>query len=149
MHTKGWGSILILNIFLSRSQALVLVHVSPICEAAKRIQKLPSHLTQPSCQAPEQRAAFRHLWTLCVCDAFLGRGQGRIQPVLQLNWERFSEESTRNISKHPTAAPTPPLSSGLHNLQKVRTQTEMEMKRGPRYRVKQKCKLEGKLEKHG
>lgn len=54
LHTKGWGSILLLHVFRSRYQGLVLACVSPVCEAAKSIQQLTGHLPQTSRPAPEQ-----------------------------------------------------------------------------------------------
>lgn len=126
LHTKGWGSILLLHVCSSRYQARVWAPVSPLCEAAKRIQRLSGHLPHALAKPPRKGTAFPRHGTFYAFAAFLCSGQGWIQPVFQLNWEGFPKESICTIKVNPAAA------SGRHHLQKVRQQADMKTKCGPR-----------------
>lgn len=96
LHTKGWGSILLLHIFCSCYQVLVLAQFSTYVELQSAPRNL--QLTCPSpCQALERRQHFCNTGLLVSLLLFCAEVKTRFSLHSQLNWQRFSEESVCNF----------------------------------------------------
>lgn len=96
LHTKGWGSILLVHIFCSHYQVLILVRVFHTRGAAKLTQQLVVHLSQPL-QSPGEGAAFLQQHFFMSLLLFSAGVKADFSLHSQLNQKRFSEENVCNI----------------------------------------------------